>query len=51
MALRAVKYLIMYKNWNIYMKFKVYLKNKWILKIIIFLFKACIDVEELVDCF
>ena len=33
------------------MKFNVYLKNKEILKISNFLFKACIDLEELVDCF
>ena len=32
------------------MKFDVYLKNKGILKIGIFLFKACIDLGELVDC-
>ena len=32
------------------MKFNVYLKNKGILKISIFLFKACIDLGELVDC-
>ena len=34
---------------NIYMKFNVYLKNKGILKISIFLFKTCIDMGELVD--
>ena len=33
------------------MKFNVYLKNNGILKIIISLFKACIDLGELVDCF
>ena len=33
------------------MKFNVYLKNKGILKISIFLFKACVDLGELVDCF
>ena len=33
------------------MKFNVYLKNKGILKISIILFKACIDLGELVDSF
>ena len=33
------------------MKFNVYFKNIGILKIIIFLLKACIDLGEMVDCF